>query len=75
MTFREWTVSELIERLSEMPQHYPVAPIVNGTAGVITGVWCQPLDAQGVETPCVLIGEAEPVDPIVPPHWSEATTP
>jgi hypothetical protein len=71
MTFRELSVADLIERLSEMPQHYPVTVIVNGTAGVITGIWCEPLDPSGAETPHVLIGEQAWTPPTVPTDWQE----
>lgn len=69
--FREMTVGELRERLAEMPDYYCVTVLVNGTAGVITGVWQQRLDPDRADTPHVLIGEREPASPIVPPHWTE----
>ena len=70
--FRELTVADLIERLSEMPAHRPVTIIVNGTAGVITGVWEQKLNPESGEAPHVLIGERERSEPIVPPTWTGA---
>lgn len=70
MTFRELTVADLMELLADQPGHYPVTVVVNGMAGVITGVWCQPLDAQGQDAPHVLIGEHMPADPIVPTDWT-----
>ncbi len=69
MTFRELSVADLIDQLSAMPQHYPVTVLVNGSAGVITGVWCQPLDASRADTPHVLIGEQEPAPQTVPDAW------
>jgi len=68
MTFRDPTVAELIEQLREMPQHYPVTVIVNGTAGVITGVWRQPLDLR-LSDVHVLIGEQHWKPPTVPAEW------
>lgn len=68
--YREPTVADLIRQLSEMPQHYPVTVIVNGTAGIITGVWSQPLDASGADAPHVLIGEHEPAPQTVPESWA-----
>lgn len=38
MTHRDMTVGELISALQEMPDYYPVLPIINGTVGIITGV-------------------------------------
>lgn len=70
--FRELSVGDLIERLSEYPAHYPVTVIVNGTAGVITGVWSQPIDESGADTPHVLIGEHEPAPQAVPVDWTIA---
>lgn len=70
MTYREPTVADLIEQLSALPQHYPVAPMVNGVVGVITGVQCILLAPGTQETPTVLIGEHMPADPIVPPAWT-----
>lgn len=71
MTFRELTVAGLIEQLSEMPSHYPVTVIVNGTAGVITGVWRQSLDTAQSEQH-VLIGEKPWTPPTVPTDWEAA---
>ena len=68
--FRELTVGELIERLSEFPSYRPVTVIVNGTAGVITGVWAQKLNPDAGEAAHVLIGEQELAVQIVPPEWT-----
>lgn len=70
---REMTVGELIAELSTMPEHYPATIVVDGTAGVITGVWCQSIEPGGVGTPHVLIGEREQAPAIVPPEWTGAT--
>ena len=35
---RDMTVGELREALAELPDYYPVLPIINGTVGVVTGV-------------------------------------
>jgi hypothetical protein len=75
VTYREPTVADLITQLSELPQHYPVAPMVNGTVGVITGVWCVLLAPGTQETPTVLIGEHMPADAIVPPEWAKPAAP
>lgn len=69
--YREPTVAELIEQLQQQPQHYPVSIIVNGMAGVVTGVWCQSIESASM--PYVLIGEREAADAIVPPVWNEAS--
>lgn len=69
MSYREPTVAELIEQLQAMPPHYPATVVVNGVVGVITGVWCQPVDGPA-STPHVIVGEQEPAGPIVPPEWS-----
>lgn len=69
MTFRELTVADLIEQLADMPDHYPVTVIVNGMAGVITGVWQQSLEPQSQNTPHVLIGEQHWKPPTVPDEW------
>lgn len=70
MTFREFSVADLIEQLTEMPPHYPVTVIVNGTAGVITGVWRQSLDTS-VSQQHVLIGEKPWNPPTVPTDWTD----
>lgn len=67
--FREMTVGDLVERLREMPDHHCVTVIVDGTAGIITGVWQQSLAEGRGDAPHVLIGEREPASPIVPPEW------
>lgn len=69
MSFRELTVADLIEQLAEQPQHYPVTVIVNGTAGVITGVWCQSLNPP-VGQLHVLVGEQQWTPPTVPDEWA-----
>lgn len=72
MTYREPTVAELVAQLIEMPQGYPASIVVNGTLGVITGVWCQQVEPGTQATPYVLIGEQEKADAIVPPEWASA---
>lgn len=52
---RDMTVGELREALAELPDYYPVLPIINGTIGVITGVRRYEFE-QG---PTVLIGECD----------------
>lgn len=70
--FREPTVADLIDQLREMPQHYPVTVMVNGTAGVITGIWQQSLEPQSQNTPHILIGEKPWHPPTVPAEWTGA---
>lgn len=69
--YRELTVADLIRKLAEMPQHYLVTVIVDGTAGIITDVWAQPLDDHGQDTPHVLIGEHDLAPQTVPESWMD----
>lgn len=57
---RDLTLGELRRILAEYPDHQPVAPVVNGMVGVMTGVREMTTDSDGT---LLLIGEADlPMD-------------
>lgn len=70
---RELTVGQLIERLSEYPDHHYVSPMVDGVLGAGIDLW-EMFDPQTHDT-LVVFGESKPLPPaIVPPEWTRAKT-
>lgn len=58
---RDMTVGELREALAQFPDYYAVAPIIEGTIGVLTAV--RAAKGPDANEPIVLVGECDlPLD-------------